>query len=82
MNRSSSIIAIAISGPVVKRALVLAAIVGTLLILINHGKCIATGHFNVHCMMCCVLTVMVPYCVSTISSVLAKMDCAGDELES
>jgi hypothetical protein len=57
--------------PVVRRSLILAAIVGSLLIAINHGSCVASGHFSSSCMVQSGLTFFVPYFVSTISSVLA-----------
>ncbi|MDG2126490.1 MAG: nitrate/nitrite transporter NrtS [Fuerstiella sp.] len=60
--------------PVVRRALILAVIVGTLLIGINHGSCIARGHFNSSCLVQSVLTFLVPYFVSTVSSVLTMSD--------
>ena len=34
---------------VVTRALLMAAIVGTVLVGINHGPCIIAGHFNLTC---------------------------------
>jgi hypothetical protein len=74
MSSRSTSFQIATSGPVVRRALVLAAIVGTILVAINHGKCILSGHFNAYCLVSCILTMMVPYFVSTISSVMACRD--------
>ena len=65
---------IATQKDVVYRATVLAIIVGTILIAINHGQCIISGHFNINCFISCALTMMVPYCVSTISSVLATKE--------
>lgn len=60
--------------PVVRRALILAVIVGSLLIGINHGSCVASGHFNSSCLIQSILTFFVPYLVSTVSSVLAMSD--------
>jgi hypothetical protein len=60
--------------PVVRRAFILAIIVGSLLIGINHGPCLASGHFTSSCFLQSVLTYFVPYFVSTISSVLAMSD--------
>ena len=56
---------------VVQRAVVMAIVVGTILILINHGRCLIAGSFNTECLLTSLATVIVPYCVSTVSSVLA-----------
>ena len=56
---------------VVRCALVMSAIVGTILVTINHAKCVCMGMFDTTCLIQSILTYMVPYCVSTISSVLA-----------
>jgi len=69
-----SAVAIAFRGCVVKRALVLSAIVGTILVAINHGNCIVLGHFGFTCAVQSALTFLVPYCVSTVSSVLAYLE--------
>ncbi|MEM7558792.1 MAG: nitrate/nitrite transporter NrtS [Planctomycetota bacterium] len=68
---SPSFFAIAFSWPVVRRSLLIAAVVGTILIAINHGGAIYCGQFDSMCAMKCSLTMVVPYCVSTLSSVLA-----------
>jgi hypothetical protein len=60
--------------PVVRRALILAVIVGSLLIGINHGSCLVSGHFSSSCLVQSALTFLVPYFVSTVSSVLAMSD--------
>ena len=62
---------IATSRPVVVRSLLISLIVGTILIAINHGTGILRGEFDSTCMLRCGLTLVVPYCVSTVSSVLA-----------
>jgi hypothetical protein len=59
---------------VVRRALFMAVVVGTILVLINHGLCIYSGKFGLTCFCQTVLTFMVPYAVSTVSSVLAMSD--------
>ena len=56
---------------VVRRALVMSAIVGTVLMVINHGDCMLKGHFSSNCVIKSALTFFVPYAVSTISSVQA-----------
>ena len=63
------------SGPtVVRRACLYAVFVGTLLIAINHGDAILRGDTSVARVLRMVLTAMVPYAVSTASSVSALRD--------
>ncbi len=62
---------IAFMWPVVRRSLILSAFVGTLLVMINHGNRILYGHFGTTCAVQSGLTYLVPYCVSTVTSVLA-----------
>ncbi len=63
---------------VVRRSVFFAIVVGSILVAINHGRCVLAGKFNLNCMVSCILTVIVPYCVSTISSVLARQDDLGE----
>jgi len=58
-------------GSVVRRALRFAAVVGSILITINHGDAILRGDLPPVRLLRMGLTVMVPYVVSTLSSVLA-----------
>lgn len=61
----------AIRPGIVKRSLIIAVIVGTVLNLINQGDVIAGNQaFN---LAKCLLTYVVPYCVSTYGSVTALM---------
>lgn len=60
---------IALAAEVVRRALLYTAVVGTILILINHGDAILQGEVSGMRLMKMALTVMVPYLVSTLSSV-------------
>lgn len=60
---------LASSAPVVRRALTYAVVVGAILIAINHGDAILRGTITPARIAKMVLTVMVPYCVSTLSSV-------------
>ena len=61
----------------VRRALMTALIVGTLLIAINHGQAIVTGTLTrVRWLQMC-LTVLVPYVVSTTSSVSTRRELAN-----
>ena len=58
---------------VVRRALRVAGVVGTILIVINHGAALIAGDVTVHRLAQIVLTLLVPYCVSTYSSVGATL---------
>ena len=62
-------LAIAREPAVVRRALAFAVIVGAVLIAINHGDAILRGELDAARAAKMGLTVMVPYLVSTISSV-------------
>jgi len=59
---------------VVKRASVMAAVVGFVLIAINHGSAIFAGEITRLRLIQICLTIVVPYVVSTISSVAASND--------
>ena len=63
---------------VVRRALKYALIVGTLLILINHGDAILRGDVPVDHLLRMGLTTLVPYVVSTLSSVEALRSAERD----
>ena len=56
---------------VVRRALAFAVIVGAVLIAINHGDALLAGDIDRTRWLKMGLTVLVPYSVSTLSSVLA-----------
>ena len=56
---------------VIRRAVIMAAIVGSILVTINHGTCIWQGCFGRTCLIQSLLTFFVPYAVSTVSSVQA-----------
>ena len=60
---------LASSPVVVKQSLLIAAIVGTLLVAVNHGRALLNGEISPGRIAQIVLTVVVPYCVSTVSSV-------------
>ncbi len=69
---------IAFSKSVILFSLKMAAVVGTILVIINHGNCLLAGHFGAGCLIQSALTVLVPYTVATVSSVCAltgRMDC-------
>lgn len=54
---------------VVRRAVAYAVVVGTILIAINHGDALLQGELTATRSLKMGLTVLVPYCVSTLSSV-------------
>jgi len=68
---------VALSGPVVRRALIYLVVVGTVLITINHGDAILRGDIDGTRALKMVLTPLVPYVVSTLSSVSALRSQAG-----
>ncbi len=69
---AESVLSLAFSWPVVRRALGYAVIVGLILTAINHGNCVISGHFSwSDCGIKTVLTACIPYAVSTLSSVQA-----------
>ncbi len=59
---------------VVRRALAYGVIVGALLVAINHGDALLAGQMDVGRWLRAGLTVIVPYCVSTASSVAARLE--------
>ena len=63
--------AIARQRDVVLRALKTAALVGLVLIAINHGDALVAGDVSAERLAKMLLTVLVPYCVSTYASVRA-----------
>jgi hypothetical protein len=69
---------LATSGSVVRRATVVAMVVGTILVAINHGDAIVRGDLSMGRLLRIALTVMVPYCVSTYSSVSALRTAARE----
>jgi hypothetical protein len=64
-------LAVASRRDVVRRALVVAAVVGTILITINHADALWRGDISSKRIWQMGLTYLVPYCVSTYSSVSA-----------
>lgn len=65
---------LALSRSVVRRALRVATVVGALLVIINHGDALIHGDVSPVRLFRMALTVLVPYCVSTYSSVSALRD--------
>lgn len=76
-----SFLQIATQWPVVRRALGLAAIVGPILIAINHGDRLLAGEIDPVRLFKMSLTFLVPYCVSTVSSVGAIRAQAASDAE-
>jgi hypothetical protein len=64
-------LAVASRRDVVRRALIVAAVVGTILITINHADALWRGDISSKRIWQMGLTYLVPYCVSTYSSVSA-----------
>ncbi len=62
---------------VVRRALKYAVVVGSVLIAINHGNAILGGDLDSGRLAQMALTTLVPYCVSTLSSVDALLAVEG-----
>ncbi len=62
---------LAASPEIVRRALCYAVVVGAILIAINHGDALARGDLGATRLIKMALTVLVPYTVSTLSSVQA-----------
>ncbi|MCI0553235.1 MAG: nitrate/nitrite transporter NrtS [Anaerolineae bacterium] len=61
-------IALCFTKPVIKRASLTALVVGTILIVINHGDALIRGQMDANRLFKIILTVCVPYIVSTVSS--------------
>jgi hypothetical protein len=59
---------------VVVRGLKYSVVVGSILIFINHGNAIVDGTVDATRLIQMMLTLLVPYCVSTASSVSAIID--------
>jgi len=73
-------IRLAFSEPVWRRALKVAVLVGPILVAVNQGDVILLGELDVICLLKIGLTFMVPYFVSTFSSVAALQDCSTDNV--
>ena len=66
-----SVWCLAFEARVARRALGFAVVVGSVLIAINHGDAILAGDVSAGRILKMGLTVLVPYAVSTLSSVMA-----------
>jgi hypothetical protein len=74
---SPGFLALALSRNVVRRALLYALVVGAVLIAINHGDALLAGRVSADRWWKMGLTVLVPYTVSTLSSVGALRSVPG-----
>lgn len=74
-------LSLAASRDVVRRALLMAVVVGALLITINHGDALLRGDLDARRLFKMALTLLVPYCVSTYSSVGAMRALRGGGAE-
>lgn len=70
-SSTPSFASLALSKKVVKPALKIALIVGSILAAINHGHAIINADFSIERVVQMALTYLVPYCVSTYSAVKA-----------
>ncbi len=77
--RVQTYLSMAIERATIFRALRISLIVGTILVAINQGDKIVCGRVDSLCLISSGLTYLVPYCVSTISSVLARTDVQSAE---
>lgn len=68
---------VATCSTVVTRSAKIALVVGFLLMGINHGDTILQGEMSGMSWLKCALTFLVPYCVSTVTAVMAARDASG-----
>jgi Mg/Co/Ni transporter MgtE len=71
LGKTTHLLWLAKQPSVVKRALKIAFVVGIVLAAINHGDTLIAGQIGIDELLKIFLTFLVPYCVSTYSSVLA-----------
>ncbi len=76
-NAEAGWLALATAPSVVRRALLYSAVVGAILISINHGDALLRGELDRVRLAKMALTLLVPYCVSTLSSVGALRSARG-----
>ena len=68
-SKTRMFLALCFSKRIIKRASVTALVVGTILIAINHGDALMNGQVDANRLFKIVITIFVPYIVSTVSSV-------------
>ena len=69
---------LAVSGQVVRTAIKVSIVVGTILVFINQGSAIVRMSLSNENLLQALLTYLVPYCVSTYSSVRAIQSHSGN----
>jgi len=74
VNKILNWFSLALEVNTLKRSIKVAVIVGTLLMFINHGDIMISGDIKGHHMLKILLTYLVPYLVSTYSSVESKLN--------
>jgi hypothetical protein len=74
---ADALLRLAAAPGVVRRAPLYALVVGSLLIVINHGDAILAGEVTASGLLKMGLTILVPYAVSTLSSVSALRSLRG-----
>ncbi len=74
MNKIINWLSLAIEINTLIRSIKVAVVVGTVLMFINHGSVIMSGKIEGHHMLKILLTYLVPYLVSTYSSVESKLN--------
>jgi len=76
-DASHSFLRLALRPDIVRRACGYAVVVGAILIAINHGDALIAGEVTTNRILKMLLTVAVPYCVSTASAVGAIRERSG-----
>ena len=74
MNKILNWLLLAVEINTLIRSIKIAVVVGTLLMFINHSSVIMSGEIEGHHMLKILLTYLVPYLVSTYSSVESKLN--------
>jgi hypothetical protein len=64
---------------VVRRGIAFSAIVGTVLVAVNHGDALLNGDISLMRLVKILVTMLIPYCVSTISSVGAMQEAQREQ---
>jgi hypothetical protein len=67
-DKPKEFLALCFGKTIIKRATLTSMIVGAILIAINHGDAILDGQVDANRLFKIILTVLVPYVVSTVSS--------------
>ncbi len=73
-------LSLCVSKPAVRRAVYSASVVGTILILVNYGDALLHREIDHTRLFKMLFTMVVPYVVSTVSSVITIMEARPGEL--